>query len=69
LPVLDHQTECVAPWIYVPADGTITCPRCNARYPSTPERLFAAAFDAVLAEHMQRLAQQGAAILAAERGG
>ena len=67
--VLEHQGECAAGWIYIPAEGTITCPGCKSRYVSTPERQFAAAFDHILAEHMQRLADQGAAILASERGG
>lgn len=68
MPALEHQRDCVALWIYRPAEGTITCPECKARYVSTPERQFVAAFDHILAKHMHRLASQGAAILMAERG-
>lgn len=65
--VLDHLGECVGIWIYTPADAEISCSGCARRYPQTPERVFAAAFDLVLADHMQELAARGAAILAAER--
>jgi hypothetical protein len=67
--VLEHQGDCVASWIYFPGEGTITCPGCRSRYASTPERQFAVAFDQILTQHMQRLANDGAAILALERSG
>lgn len=68
VPVLEHRGNCVAAWIHVPDEGTITCPGSHRRYVATPERQFTAAFEEILAKHMQRLATRGAAMLAAERG-
>ena len=68
MPVLEHRGDCVASWVYLHAEGTILCRGCNRRYVSTPERQFVVAFELILSQHMQRLANDGAAILAAERG-
>jgi hypothetical protein len=67
LPVLEHRGNCVAAWIHVEHEGTIACPGCHRRYAATPERRFAAVFELILERHMQRLADEGAAMLSDER--
>lgn len=67
LPVLEHGGNCVAAWIDLPLEDAIACPGCHRRYLATPERRFAAEFERILAGHMQRLANEGAAILTGER--
>lgn len=65
--ILEHRGECVALWMHVPAEHVIACTACRARYESTPERRFAVLFEQVLTGHMQRLADDGAVLLEAER--
>lgn len=69
MPIMEHRGECAGTWTYLPAERVITCRGCGRRYTPTQERHFVAAFDAILGDHMQRLTNEGAAILDAERGG
>lgn len=64
--VLEHRQECVASWTYVPEEGVIVCEGCRQRYASTPERRFAADFEAILTIHMRGMAAEGSAMLARE---
>ena len=67
MPVLEHGGNCVATWMDLPLEDAIACPGCHRRYLATPERRFAAEFERILAKHMQRLANEGAAILTGAR--
>jgi hypothetical protein len=62
--VLEHKNECVASWTYIPEEGVIACAGCSQRYASTPERRFAADFEAILGMHMRGMADEGSGLLA-----
>jgi hypothetical protein len=64
--VLEHKMECVAAWTYIPEEGVIACRGCSQVYESTPERRFAADFEAVLTRHMRGMADEGLALISRE---
>jgi hypothetical protein len=64
--VLEHKMECVAAWTYIPEEGVIACRGCSQVYESTPERRFAADFEAILTRHMRWMAEEGLALISCE---
>lgn len=68
MPILEHRGDCIGSWIHLPDERVITCEGCGRRYASTRERRFVAAFEEILDDRMQRMADEGAAMLDAERG-
>ena len=64
--VLEHKMECVAAWTYIPEEGVIACRGCSQVYESTPERRFAADFEAILTRHMRGMAEEGLALISRE---
>lgn len=64
--VLEHKRECIAAWTYIPEEGVIACGGCAQRYESTPERRFAADFEAILTRHMRGMADEGLALISRE---
>ena len=64
--VLEHKDECVSAWTYIPEEGVIACGGCSQKYESTPERRFAADFEAILTRHMRGMADEGLALLSRE---